>query len=223
MSVIAHLAVRRMAYTGQVARVVLHVDMRCPDWVSLRRSPPRRIGNNGSVTLYRPDAEVWVHPALEVRASGIAEHGLFASEPIAAGNGVIRFGGRIVTDAQLEEAFAEAHRTGQYVDTLHVDTNRHLILPEGSIAHFGNHSCEPTVWLDGPFVLAARRDIQSDEEITVDYATFSTLPNFTMPCHCAAASCRGRVTGNDWQLRELQNRYGQHWTPAALRLISSQR
>lgn len=27
------------------------------------------------------------------------------------------------------------------------------------------------------------------------------------------AKCRGRITGNDWQLPELQERYGDHFLP----------
>jgi SET domain-containing protein len=175
------------------------------------------------VTPHQPEAEPWVNPTLEVRASRIAGHGLFASDSISAGDQVIRFGGRIVTDEELEEAFAEADRTGRYVDAIHVDTDRHLVLPTSSTVHFGNHSCDPNVWLDGPFDLVARSDISPGEEVTVDYATFSTLPNFTMTCHCATTSCRGRVTGSDWQLPQLQDRYGDRWAPVALGLISCRR
>ena len=192
----------------------------------MRSSPsrlPRRIGKNDSVAPHQPKAEPWVHPTLEVRPSQIAEHGLFANDSLSAGDKVIRLGGRIVTDVELEEVFAEADRTGRYVDTLHVDTDRHLVLPANSTAHFGNHSCDPNVWLDGPFDLVARRDIASGEEVTVDYATFSTMPSFAMTCQCATTSCRGRVTGNDWQLPELQDRYGERWAPVALSLIASRR
>lgn len=153
----------------------------------------------------------------------VAGQGLFAREPLSAGDRVIRFGGRIVTGEQLEEVFAEADRTGRYVDTLHVETDGHLVLPDDSIAHFGNHSCDPNVWLDGTFDLVARRKIRPGEEITVDYATFSTLPGFVMACRCQTSACRGRVTGNDWQLLELQDRYGEHWTPVVVSLISAHR
>ncbi|WP_040492203.1 SET domain-containing protein [Ilumatobacter nonamiensis] len=175
------------------------------------------------MTLHVPDAEPWVHPSLEVRESAIAGHGLFAGELLSAGDLVIRFGGRIVSDVELAEAFADADRSGRYVDTFHLETDRHLVLPQGSTAHFGNHSCDPNVWLAGPFELIARREIRPDEEITVDYATFSILPDFMMTCHCASSSCRRRVSGNDWQLSELQDRYGEHWAPVAWGLISSQR
>lgn len=173
--------------------------------------------------MHVPDTEPWVHPVLEVRESAVAERGLFASESLSAGDQVIRLGDRIITDEQLVEVFAEASRTGRYVDTLHIDTDRHLVLPKGSTAHFGNHSCDPKVWLNGPFDLVARREIPSDEEITVDYATFSTLPDFTMTCQCSTSSCRGQVTGNDWRPPELQHRYGEHWAPVAIGLISSRR
>lgn len=191
-------------------------------WPTARYRLTRRIDKSDGVAMHLPDAEPWVHPVLEVRLSAIAERGLFARDPLAVGERVIRFGGRIVTDGQLVDLFAKADHAGRYVDTLHVDIDSHLVLPDASIAHFGNHSCDPNVWLEGPFNLVARRKIHRDEEVTVDYATFSTLPDFAMMCHCAASSCRARVTGNDWQLPELQHRYGDHWSPAAMRLISAQ-
>ena len=40
-----------------------------------------------------------------------------------------------------------------------------------------------------------------------------------MDCVCGSALCRGVVTGLDWQRDELQERYGEHWTPGLLKLI----
>lgn len=58
------------------------------------------------------------------------------------------------------------------------------------------------------------------DEITVDYATFSTLHEWSMRCRCGTKHCRGVVTGNDWRLQELQARYGDRWSENAQRLIS---
>jgi uncharacterized protein len=46
-----------------------------------------------------------------------------------------------------------------------------------------------------------------------DYALATVSPEWRMECHCGAASCRGVVTGNDWQLAELQERYRGHFSP----------
>jgi len=182
-----------------------------------------RTGKNGDMAKQEPDSEPWVHPVIEIRESAAQGRGLFASGPIQAGQRVVRFGGHLVTHEQLVRLLTEAGQSGRYIDTLQVGINTHLVLPEGTTAHYGNHCCDPNVWLDGPFDLVSRRDIAPDEEVTVDYATFSILPGFVMACKCATSSCRSRITGNDWQLESLQNRYGNHWTPAALELIKSHR
>jgi hypothetical protein len=64
--------------------------------------------------------------------------------------------------------------------------------------------------------LVARRDIEAGEEVTSDYAT-STGIDYALTCNCGAAICRGTITGDDWRLPELQQRYGEHWVPALLR------
>jgi hypothetical protein len=54
--------------------------------------------------------------------------------------------------------------------------------------------------------VVARRDIGAGEELTFDYGTTDTDP-WTLECHCGAAGCRGRMTGEDWQDPEFQRRH----------------
>ncbi len=93
--------------------------------------------------------------------------------------------------------------------------------PSGHDVHFGNHSCDPTLWHIDAFTLAARRDIAPDEELTIDYATQTDNPSFEIACRCGSARCRGTVTGADWRRPELQQRYGDHWVPGLLRRIAN--
>lgn len=52
----------------------------------------------------------------------------------------------------------------------------------------------------------ALRDIEAGEELTYDYATTdSRHANFA--CFCGSPNCRKVITGNDWMLLELQERY----------------
>ena len=99
---------------------------------------------------------MWVHPVVRVRRSAIAGDGLFIDEPRPAGTPLIRFGGTVVTTAELYELFDEADAHGTYVDTIAVGPDCHVVTPAGSIARFGNHSCDPTMWLGGPLELVAR-------------------------------------------------------------------
>jgi hypothetical protein len=167
--------------------------------------------------------DVWLDPRLAVASSPIEGRGLFFSTDIAAGVVVLRLGGRLLSSAQLAASIAEADRDPDvpYVDTITVHHGRHLVLPAGTKAHFGNHSCEPTLWHVGPYEIATRRAVQAGEEATIDYGTQSGAPGFTMPCRCGAAACRGVITSDDWRRGELQARYRGHWVPALDLLIRS--
>jgi hypothetical protein len=141
-------------------------------------------------------AEVWVHGRVVVGASPIHGQGWIAAGAIAAGEVVARLGGRLVSSAALDELLAAAgdEPGAGYVDTVRVAEDVHLVLPPGTKAHYGNHSCDPNLGFDGPYVVRARRDIAAGEELTVDYATCSG-PGLVLDCRCGAAACRGRVVG----------------------------
>jgi len=165
--------------------------------------------------------DVWAHPALVVRRSRIAGDGLFAAVDLTEGELVLRLGGRLVSTAELDALIASANASADrpYVDSVTVSDDAHLVLPSGTLAHFANHSCDPSLWHDGAYDVRARRDIAAGEELTIDYGTNSGAPGFEMTCGCGALECRGRVTSDDWTIPELQRRYRGHWIPALARRI----
>jgi SET domain-containing protein len=171
-----------------------------------------------------PPSDVWLDDRLEVRSSPIEGHGLFATDPIPAGTVVIRFGGRLVSSAQLDAliAAADADPAGAYVDTITIGDDAHLVMPAGTDVHFGNHSCDPTMWHVSAYEVATRRELREGDEATVDYATDSGADGFEIVCNCGTAICRGVVTSHDWRQPELQQRYDGHWVPAMQRLIQQQ-
>jgi hypothetical protein len=171
-----------------------------------------------------------LHPDVEVRPSPIEGVGLFARADLCVGTPISRLAGQVVTTSGLRDLFA---RASSYVDTLQVGPDQHLVLAPGSPNGKGNHSCDPNLWWSGPTTdgrsassraptdgrsassratLVARRDIAAGEELTNDYATSTTSPDFVMECACGTALCRGVVTGDDWRLTELRDRYGSHWS-----------
>lgn len=82
-----------------------------------------------------------------------------------------------------------------------------------------NHSCEPNLgWADEQ-TLVAIRNIAADEELTVDYATVITDPDFVLMCHCETYRCRQVIEGTDWQIPQLQKRYAGLWAPDVQRRI----
>jgi len=170
-----------------------------------------------------PEPGCWLHPDVEVRPSLISGRGLFAMAPITAGTVVSRLGGGLVSGAVLRELFAAAARNPghPYIDCITVDTDLHLVLPPRQPNGYGNHSCDPNLWWVSAYQLAARRLVNSGDELTNDYATSTAEPDFVMKCFCGAPLCRGVVTGDDWRRPELRERYGQHWVPVLLTRICS--
>ncbi|MFC0003115.1 SET domain-containing protein [Micromonospora siamensis] len=170
-----------------------------------------------------PEPDCWLHPDVAVLPSPIAGRGLFARVPVPAGTVVSRLGGRLVDTGELRAilAAAAADPRRPYVDTIVVRPHLHLVLPPRRPNGYGNHSCDPNLWWVGPYELAARRDIAAGEELTNDYATSTGEPEFRMSCSCGSTLCRGTVTGDDWRLPALRERYGAHWVPALLDRIRS--
>ncbi|WP_161988653.1 SET domain-containing protein-lysine N-methyltransferase [Pedococcus bigeumensis] len=83
-----------------------------------------------------------------------------------------------------------------------------------------NHSCDPTLaWSADGAGLEAFRDLSAGEELTVDYATSSADPDMLVRCHCETYRCRQMVTGDDWQIPQVQRRYAGHFAPSVQSLV----
>lgn len=163
-----------------------------------------------------PSPDVWIDERLTVAESPIEGSGLFFSTNLSADTVVLRLGGRLVSTEQLAALIeaADDDPDRPYVDAVTVYQDQHLVLPPGTPVHFGNHSCEPTLWHLGPYQLATRRPVTLGEEATIDYGTQSGAPGFRMVCRCGAVACRGVITSDDWRQPHLQARYRGHWVPA---------
>ncbi len=73
-------------------------------------------------------------------------------------------------------------------------------------------------------MLVAMRDIVAGEEIYYDYALTENHPDFSFPvCLCKKENCRGKISGNDWKIQELQEKYGRHFLPHVLKSIDAQK
>ena len=179
------------------------------------RHLPPGCGHHFRVTDALP-AIFWSHPQVSVMRSSIEGRGLVATADLPAGVIILRMSGHLVSTDELakliEQANADPMQT--YVDSLTIYEGVHLVLSPGSVAHFGNHSCDPNLWHVGPYEIATRRAVVNGEELTIDYGTQSGADGFSMDCRCGSALCRGMVTSSDWRLPELQARYRHHWVPA---------
>jgi SET domain-containing protein len=156
-------------------------------------------------------AEPWLSHKVEVRASPIHGLGLFARELIAAGEAVIVLGGQVISDEEMVASFAR----GERFDGIGLGDGRNLRIDSSHPAVRGNHSCDSNLWMADAVTLIARRDIAPGDEVTVDYALFTSDPSWRMeqPCRCGADCCRGTVRGDNWRLPDVQARYAGHFAP----------
>jgi hypothetical protein len=63
------------------------------------------------------------------------------------------------------------------------------------------------------------REIAAGEAITFDYAMSDTKAIFAFDCWCGSAKCRKQISGDDWRLADLQERYSGWFAPHVARLI----
>ena len=142
--------------------------------------------------------------------SGIEGRGLMAVAPIAKDEIVAIKGGHVVDGATLA-ALPERLRNSD----VQIADNFHLAAVEEAeyepVMLFINHSCEPNVGFAGNIVLVAMRDVAAGEELTTDYALFDDADD-PMACNCGAPSCRGTISGRDWQRPDLQRKYGAYFS-----------
>jgi hypothetical protein len=163
----------------------------------------------------------WVDPRVVSGPSSIHGEGVFAKEKIAAGDKIMEFGGEVIS---REEAFSGKYRSrsiwpiegdiflGLPMSDTHESLDEHL-----------NHSCDANAWLTDEVTIAARRDIQPGEEITLDQGTWNfdddSYTDDREPCSCGSTLCRRVLTKDDWKLSDLQERYRGHFHPLIQKMI----
>ena len=156
-------------------------------------------------------------PKARPTATSHTGYGSIALEPIAAGDVVAAFGGRCITRDEFDLLPAS-----QQVRSLQIDDDLYIAgAPEPEPADFINHSCEPNCALSGNVILVAARDIAVGEELTYDYATSDGSDYDEFECSCGSVLCRGKISGHDWMLPELQLRYRGTFSPYLARRIAA--
>lgn len=147
----------------------------------------------------------YTSPKAAVRESAIHGRGLFAAEAIGAGEVVCVKGGYVFGRERLRAMpgwYAAAEI--QVAEDLFIGPAEESER-EGSMI-FSNHSCEPNIGVRGQIVFVALRDIEAGEELTHDWATTDD-DDYEMECRCGAGLCRKVITGQDWQRKNLQEKY----------------
>lgn len=163
----------------------------------------------------------YLSPKTEVRSApekgGFA---VFAREALAKDEIICVWTGRVVTYEQMQ-ALSPAEKS----HTIQVDEGLYLapLSAEDEPADYINHSCNPNAGIRGQISLVAMRPIAAGEEITFDYAMADSTPYDEFDCACGASTCRGRVSGDDWQRPELWQRYQGYFSAYLQKRIDSTR
>jgi len=156
-------------------------------------------------------------PKIQVREDTLSGRGVIALQDIAKDEIVAIKSGHIVTRDQLERIDAEVGDFAlQIDDDFYLSPSRPDEVDDMTV--FINHSCDPNVGFKGQVVYVARRDIEAGEELCHDYS-MERSDNYSLDCHCGSPLCRGKITGNDWKLPDLQQRYGDYFSTYLLNKI----
>lgn len=105
-----------------------------------------------------------------------------------------------------------------------------ILEPDGFVPHYNfdelitydyiNHSCKPNTFVNKNGYLTAKYGIKYGTELTVDYGTINSDPEWKMKCSCGSRGCRQIITGTDFwklpidtlipQLRKVRELNGQY-------------
>ena len=115
---------------------------------------------------------------------------VFAARAFVQGERLVRFSGRRVAAARIGRRL---EGTGDRFVQVGADE---YMGPSGRIDDLVNHSCSPNAGLrftgTGVFLVAIR-PIERGEEVSWDYATTLSDPDWRLPCDCRSAECRGTI------------------------------
>ena len=160
----------------------------------------------------------YLSPKLEARRNpGKGGDGVFARQEIASGELLAVWDGIIVPYERLIRLpRAVRQHSVQVEESLYQAPNR---APEP--VDYINHSCNPNAGMSGQIAVVAMREIAPGEEICIDYAMVDGSPYDEFECHCGEPECRGAVTGDDWTLPDLWERYRGYFSPYLQRRIET--
>ena len=143
--------------------------------------------------------------------------GSFAVRPIPMGTIIATFGGTVMKRANFE-----THPLEQRSRSIQIEGDQFMLGPVSRESGDSiNHSCSPNCQMRNATQLIAMHDIAIGEELTYDYATSDASDYDEFDCACGSANCRVRITGNDWNLPELQTRYRKKFSPYVQRKINA--
>ena len=133
-----------------------------------------------------------------MKGNAIAGYGIYAARPIQKGDVVFQgeeMAQRIVTKRYVDKHWNEDEKM-HFRRYAYPVSEELFILWDEDPSEWApqNHSCDPNTAFEGLNVLAIR-DIQQNEELTLDYAHFLDENMEPFQCRCGSPICKGLITG----------------------------
>jgi SET domain-containing protein len=160
---------------------------------------PRIVPTSASVDDTPKDAR-----RIQVRRSGVHGKGLFALQPISAGQRILEYKGELITWAQALRRHPHDPEDPNHTFYFHVD-DKHVIDGKvgGNATRWINHSCDPNceAEVSGQRVfIHALRDLEPGDELFFDYrlvldGRHTPKVKQEYACHCGSPRCRGTMLG----------------------------
>lgn len=139
---------------------------------------------------------------IQVRRSGVHGKGVFALQPIAAGEAIIEYVGERISWPEALRRHPHDPKDPHHTFYFHVDDG-HVIDAKhgGNASRWINHACEPNCESDeqdGRVFIRALRDIAPGEELNYDYGLviderYTPSLKRQYACRCGSPSCRGTM------------------------------
>lgn len=107
-----------------------------------------------------------------IAESKINGKGSFASRQIKRGEVINIIGGTEYSEREVDDLIEKGKL--RVDDDFQIDEDKFLVGPGKD--YFTNHSCDPNAGIKNVKQIVAIRDIEIDEEITIDYSTISAPP-----------------------------------------------
>ena len=165
-----------------------------------------------------PESTAYLTDKCEVQNRDVTGgNAVIARDVIEPGELIAVWSGRIIAAEELDELAPEIRR-----HTVQVEEGLYLAsLSADEPPDFINHSCEPNAGLDGQITIVAIQRIRPGDEVTIDYAMCDGTAYDEFDCACGSRACRGRVSGADWRIPALWERYAGHFSPYLQRRIEA--
>ncbi|NRO97087.1 SET domain-containing protein-lysine N-methyltransferase [Paraburkholderia sp. NMBU_R16] len=139
---------------------------------------------------------------LVVRRSGVHGKGVFAAQPLRAGERLLEYKGQRIS--WKEAVRRHPHNPDEPNHTFYFALEDGRVIDgnvDGNSARWINHSCAPNCEaeeIEGRVFIQALRDISADEELFYDYGLViderqTKKLKKEYACHCGARKCRGTM------------------------------